>query len=359
MVNAGKQEPDPSWTPDEVNDWWTALSPEYAALLQRQKDIHALSAMFNEKSTTATGRSLLVLDNSGDHFRAAVGSGDVDGAAHVLVYMPGMTTTVAGGLAGDDGQPGGSVKNTENIMEEVDPNWVDSDGRCSETVAGVLLVVAFAYATIYGCGTFLIEGIDPNTKPERFTGPRSDIPITQARADTLNLLLTIYDTLTHDHIVDAWVPPAPGPGGGGYQARIGGEYDQPVCPEGTTNEIYTRRSHRNHPGEPALRACGHPDRASGDLTRLHQGRWLRGLPQTHRRSTDRLLQLPGSKDHHRLPQGRRPRGMAVGHRRHPRLPAHHRPRPAGRRQRELGRLRAGRRAAAAVRARTAQAPRRP
>ena len=104
--------------------------------------------------------------------------------------------------------------------------------------AGVLLVVAFAYATIYGCGTSLIEGINPNTKPERFTGPRPDIPITQARTDTLNLLLTIYDTLTRDHIVDAWVPPAPGPGGGGYQARIGGEYNEPVCPEGTTNEEY-------------------------------------------------------------------------------------------------------------------------
>ena len=137
VVNAGKQEPDPSWTPDEVNDWWTALSPEYAALLQRQKDIHALSAMFNEKSTTATGRSLLVLDNSGDHFRAAVGSGDVDSADHVLVYTPGMTTTVASGLAGDDGQPGGSVKNTENIMEEVDPSWAKPGDQNSETVAGV------------------------------------------------------------------------------------------------------------------------------------------------------------------------------------------------------------------------------
>lgn len=124
-----------------------------------------------------------------------------------------------------------------------DPGTTKRPGRARSRVwwrrgAGVLLVVAFAYAMIYGCGTFLIEGIDPNTKPERFTGPRSDIPITQARADTLNLLLTIYDTLTRDHIVDAWVPPAPGPGRGGYQARIGGEYDQPVCPEGTTNEIY-------------------------------------------------------------------------------------------------------------------------
>ena len=124
-----------------------------------------------------------------------------------------------------------------------DPGTTKRPGRARSRVwwrrgAGVLLVVAFAYAMIYGCGTFLIEGIDPNTKPERFTGPRSDIPITQARADTLNLLLTIYDTLTRDHIVDAWVPPAPGPGGGGYQARIGGEYNEPVCPEGTTNEIY-------------------------------------------------------------------------------------------------------------------------
>lgn len=209
VVNAGKQEPDPSWTPDEVNDWWTALSPEeqqdiitnnpwwignlngipmkdrdaanrvwlpimqreidqqvedfsgpktnspgltaggnesllvqsaltpeYAALLQKQKDIHALSAMFSEDSDAA-GRSLLVLDNSGDHLRAAVGSGDVDGAAHVLVYTPGMTTTVAGGLAGDDGQPGGSVKNTENIMEKVDPSWAKPGDQNSETVAGV------------------------------------------------------------------------------------------------------------------------------------------------------------------------------------------------------------------------------
>ncbi|WP_026408518.1 hypothetical protein [Actinomyces gerencseriae] len=124
-----------------------------------------------------------------------------------------------------------------------DPGTTKCPGRTRSRVwwqrgAGVLLVVAFAYATIYGCGTFLIEGINPNTKPERFTGPRPDIPITQARTDTLNLLLTIYDTLTREHIVDAWVPPAPGPGGGGYQARIGGEYNEPVCPEGTTNERY-------------------------------------------------------------------------------------------------------------------------
>ena len=123
-----------------------------------------------------------------------------------------------------------------------DPGTTKRPGRTrSRTwrrpVAGVLLVVAFAYATIYGCGTSLIEGINPNTKPERFTGPRPDIPITQARTDTLNLLLTIYDTLTRDHIIDAWVPPAPGPGGGGYQATTA-DKEKPVCPEGTTNEEY-------------------------------------------------------------------------------------------------------------------------
>ena len=212
VVNAGKQEPDPSWTPDEVNDWWTALSPEeqqdiitnnpwwignlngipmkdrdaanrvwlpimqreidqqvedfsgpktnspgltaggnesllvqsaltpeYAALLQKQKDIHALSAMFNAPSdSTQPGYySLLVLDNSGDHLRAAVGSGDVDSADHVLVHTPGMTTTVAGGLAGDDGQPGGSLADTRNIVKEAHLNWAQSNNQDSETVAGV------------------------------------------------------------------------------------------------------------------------------------------------------------------------------------------------------------------------------
>jgi len=58
VVNAGKQEPDPSWMPDEVNDWWTALSPEYAALLQRQKDIHALFRNRNAVVTVTNGEEL-------------------------------------------------------------------------------------------------------------------------------------------------------------------------------------------------------------------------------------------------------------------------------------------------------------
>lgn len=225
VVNAGDRAPDPNWTPSQVNDWWTSLSPElqqhiiqkhpswvggrdgipmqdrhdanmvwlpimqneidqkvndfepktrrvwrsspgspaggyfvdeqnpeYAALLQRQKDIHALSAMFNNPER-AEGHSLLVLDNSGDHFRAAIGSGDVDNADHVVVFTPGMTTTVDGGLVHTDtdpdknGNPGSAVGDTERILTESGLPWRPDDDRLEgrseqelrnmDTVAGV------------------------------------------------------------------------------------------------------------------------------------------------------------------------------------------------------------------------------
>ncbi|MEN1974764.1 alpha/beta hydrolase [Cellulomonas sp. P4] len=45
------------------------------------------------------GRKLLLLDIAGDHqLKAAVAVGDVDAAAHVGVFVPGFTTTVAGSL---------------------------------------------------------------------------------------------------------------------------------------------------------------------------------------------------------------------------------------------------------------------
>lgn len=47
----------------------------------------------------AAGRSLLLLDLTGAHqLKAAVAVGDVDDAAHVGVFVPGFTTTVAGSL---------------------------------------------------------------------------------------------------------------------------------------------------------------------------------------------------------------------------------------------------------------------
>lgn len=225
VVNAGDKAPDPRWTPSQVNDWWTSLSPElqqhiiqkhpswiggrdgipmrdrhsanmvwlplmqkeidqrvsdfepktvakwhsspgspsggyyvdeqnpeYAALLKRQRDIRALSAMFDD-SEKAKGHSLLVLDNSGNHFRAAIGSGDVDSADHVVVFTPGMTTTVDGGLVHTDtdpeknGNPGSAVAGTERILTESKLPWRPDDDRLEgkseqelrnmNTVAGV------------------------------------------------------------------------------------------------------------------------------------------------------------------------------------------------------------------------------
>lgn len=208
VVNHGERPPNPNWTPSQVNDWWTSLTdaqrqniitkhpawignldgipsndrhkanviwlpimqaeidkrvqnyknkqdpwgdntPEYEALLQRQKDIHALSAMFLDKRgkpksldnegmpAPVNGRTLLVLDNSGDHFRAAVASGDVDHAAHVVVSTPGMDSTVDNGLANGNGDPAKYVNGTENIMKESGLGWSTAKNKGQETVAGV------------------------------------------------------------------------------------------------------------------------------------------------------------------------------------------------------------------------------
>ena len=207
VVNHGERPPNPKWTPSQVNDWWTSLTDAqrqniinkhpawignlngipmndrhqanlvwlpimqaeidkrvedyepketmgyytagYTAMLQRQKDIHALSAMFLDdegkpkllddegKPKPVDGRTLLVLDNSGDHFRAAVASGDVDNAAHVVVSTPGMSSTVENGLASSEGKPAKYVNGTENIMKESGLAWSTGDDKGQEAVAGV------------------------------------------------------------------------------------------------------------------------------------------------------------------------------------------------------------------------------
>ena len=208
VVNHGERPPNPKWTPSQVNDWWTSLTdaqrqniinkhpawignldgipsneryqanliwlpimqteidksvqgykpkytrggiktPGYEALIQRQKDIHALSAMFLDdngkpksldnkgKPLPVDGRTLLALDNSGDHFRAAVASGDIDYADHVVVFTPGMDSTVNKSLATDKGGAGDHVNSTENIMKESGLKWSTEDNKKSETVAGV------------------------------------------------------------------------------------------------------------------------------------------------------------------------------------------------------------------------------
>lgn len=208
VVNHGERPPNPKWTPSQVNDWWTSLTdaqrqniinkhpawignldgipsneryqanliwlpimqaeidksvkdyepkltrdgiitPGYKEMLQRQKDIHALSTMFlddkgkpksldNEgKPSPVNGRTLLVLDNSGDHFRAAIASGDVDNAANVVVSTPGMDSTVDNGLVKSNGDPAKYVNGTENIMKESGLGWSTAKNKGQETVAGV------------------------------------------------------------------------------------------------------------------------------------------------------------------------------------------------------------------------------
>lgn len=208
VVNHGERPPNPKWTPSQVNDWWTSLTkaqqeniihkhpawignldgipsnerhqanliwlpimqaeidksvkdyepkltrdgiitPGYKEMLQRQKDIHALSAMFLDSRgkpksldkegmpAPVNGRTLLVLDNSGDHFRAAVASGDVDNAAHVVVSTPGMDSTVENGLAKGNGDPAKYVNGTENIMKESGLGWSTAKNKGQDTVAGV------------------------------------------------------------------------------------------------------------------------------------------------------------------------------------------------------------------------------
>lgn len=212
VVNHGERPPNPNWTPSQVNDWWTSLTdaqrqniinkhpawignldgipsneryqanliwlpimqaeidksvkdyepkltrdgiitPGYKEMLQRQKDIHALSTMFLDdkgklkslddegKPSPVDGRTLLVLDNSGDHFRAAIASGDVDNADHVVVTTPGMDSTVDNGLAKSNGDPAKYVNGTENIMTESGLGWSTTENKDQEkgqeTVAGV------------------------------------------------------------------------------------------------------------------------------------------------------------------------------------------------------------------------------
>ena len=184
VVNHGERPPNPNWTPSQVNDWWTSLTnaqrkniinrhpawignlngipmndrhqanlvwlpimqaeidksvedyePKqdpwgynttgYEIMLQRQRDIHALSMMFDpDHPERAKGHQLLVLDNTGDHFRAAVGTGDIDKADSVIVYTPGMNTNVEGDVVRRSSDPnsdwtaGSKVQEVDRMVEE-------------------------------------------------------------------------------------------------------------------------------------------------------------------------------------------------------------------------------------------------
>ena len=200
VVNHGDRQPPASWTPQEVNDWWTAMTPEqrqriinthyswignldgipaedrhaanmiwlpsmkaqidqqvqdhepktqtsargvtavhpeYQALLDRQAAINSVYNQFNNPDRDGNGypHTLLVLDNSGDHFRAAVGSGNIDEADHLMVFTPGMNSTVGSTLT-KTGAWGSGVSDTDHVLDEA-KRQLDHQGRSDESVAGV------------------------------------------------------------------------------------------------------------------------------------------------------------------------------------------------------------------------------
>lgn len=97
-----------------------------------------------------------------------------------------------------------------------------------------LVVIAFLHATVFGCIPAFELGTNPNAPPATFGGPISDIHIIQARAEALDLLLSIYDALAEQIGTGPWTPP---PESGQYQAGSS-ESEEPRCPGGTTREWY-------------------------------------------------------------------------------------------------------------------------
>ena len=245
VVNHGERPPNPNWTPSQVNDWWTSLTdaqrkniinkhpawignldgipmterhranlvwlpimqaeidkevqnyknkqdpwgdntPGYEMMLQRQRDIHALSTMFDpDHPERAKGHQLLVLDNTGKHLRAAIGTGDIDGADNVIVNTPGMDTGVTEEIVDtydekkkqarkpSEFRPGSAVNNTDNIVTEA--------AETGESVAGV---------------TWL--GYDAPTKAETADGVNS-VFSDKAAKDAAKDLASFYDGIQETH----------------------------------------------------------------------------------------------------------------------------------------------------------------
>lgn len=113
------------------------LSPAYVNLLNKYQEINNIYTSLNSEDSKKADRKLLVLDtSSGDHFRAAVGSGDIDNADHVMVFTPGMNTQVTPGLFGKNASRGGAVANSEKILDESELAWKSGD-KGQETAAAV------------------------------------------------------------------------------------------------------------------------------------------------------------------------------------------------------------------------------
>ena len=155
---------------------------EYNQLLARQKELHALSDMLKNDGGS---HSLLVLDNTGKHLRAAVGTGDIDGADNVIVNTPGMDTGVTEEIADtydedkkqarkpSEIKPGSAVNNTDSIVNEA--------AKTGESVAGV---------------TWL--GYDAPTQAETAEGTNSVVS-DKAAKDAAKDLASFYDGIQETH----------------------------------------------------------------------------------------------------------------------------------------------------------------
>lgn len=74
--------------------WAQTAALEWARARDRYRDLQTVQSSLEQ----GDDRRLLVLDPSGDLVKAAIAVGDVDHAAHVATFVPGMTTTVHGSM---------------------------------------------------------------------------------------------------------------------------------------------------------------------------------------------------------------------------------------------------------------------
>jgi hypothetical protein len=77
-----------------------ALAHDLAVAQHKVRALDAIEATLGKPGE----RQLLVLDSSGERVKAAIARGNVDTAAHVAVFTPGMTSTVQDSMVGYDDQ---------------------------------------------------------------------------------------------------------------------------------------------------------------------------------------------------------------------------------------------------------------
>ena len=110
---------------------------ELRILQEKYRDLLSVKRKFGESSSHS--HSLVSLDaEKGDHLWAAVGSGDIDNADHVMVHTPGMTATVESHLMGKGKGWGSGVSGVDNVLAEGKAQ-LESTGR-DEKVAGITVL---------------------------------------------------------------------------------------------------------------------------------------------------------------------------------------------------------------------------